>query len=103
VLGWNQLALAGVVAVYGLLAILRAGESTDPSMRELEELAGISPEFVADLTRKVYGSVIVVVMLVQGILARNYFRQKARVEDFRRKTPSWVLRTLTEFAAPGSR
>jgi len=94
ILGWNQLALAGVVAVYGLLGILRAGEPTDPSMRQLEELAGLSQDLVADLTRMVYGSIIVAVTLVQVILARYYFRQKARVEDFRRRTPPWVIRTL---------
>lgn len=102
ILGWNQLVLAGVIAVYGVLAILRAGEPSDPSMQQLEELAGISPEVIADLTRKVYGAVIIAVTLVQSILARYYFRQQGRVEDFRRRTPAWVTRTLTELA-PQSR
>lgn len=103
VLGWNQLALAAVVAVYGLVAILRAGEATDPSMQQLEELVGISPELVAEITRRVYGSAIVAVALIQGVLARYHFRQRARMEDFRRRTPSWVLQTLTDSGAAASR
>jgi hypothetical protein len=96
VLGWNQLILALVVTGYCLLVIWRAGAGPDPALREVEELLGISPDLVADLTRTVYGAVIVVVWPVQALLARYHFGRKDRMEEFRRATPPWIQDLLRE-------
>jgi hypothetical protein len=95
VLGWNQLLVAAVIAGYCVFAILGARRGPDESMRELEEAAGISSETVADLTLLIYGSVAVVVGLVQALLARYHFRAGAAVEAFRRETPAWAIELLS--------
>jgi hypothetical protein len=100
-LGWNQLAVALVIVGYCAFAIVRARRGPDPSMRELEEAAGISAETVADLTLLIYGSIAVVVALVQALLARYHFGARAAVEAFRRETPAWAIELLGS-ARPGS-
>jgi hypothetical protein len=94
VLGWNQLLVAVVIAGYCVYAILRARRGPDASMRALEEAAGISSETVAELTLLIYGSIAVMVALVQVLLARYHFRAGAAVDAFRRETPRWAMELL---------
>jgi hypothetical protein len=94
ILGWNQLVLAGVVAVSCAAAIAKARTSPDPAMKELEELGGISAGLVSGLTTVFYAAVGVIVALVQALLARYHFRARERVAAFRRDTPDWVLELL---------
>jgi len=95
ILGWNQVVLAVVITVYLGFTIVRARTAPNPSVRELEELVGMDPGVVAQLTALVYGAVIVVVDIVQLFMARFHFRREAMVETLRREAPDWVLDVLT--------
>jgi hypothetical protein len=91
ILGWNQIAVGGVVAVYCAAAIVRSRMAPNASMQELEELAGISGDLMSELTTVFYGSVAIVVGIVQGLLARYHFRAGPRLAAFRRATPGWII------------
>lgn len=92
ILAWNQILLALVIAGYCLWVI--RGSTPDPATLELEEAAGIPAELVRDLTRWMYGGIAVVVVVVQGILARWYFAVRGRIAAFRGSVPIWVLEWL---------
>lgn len=93
ILGWNQLATAGVIIAYCLVAIVRAGSSVDPSLDAA--LGASTSALVVRLTRLFYGVVIAVVALSQALLARYYFRREPMLEAFRRETPGWILDVLS--------
>ena len=85
---------AVVVAGYCAGAIIRANASPDASMAELYELAGISPDLVAELTTFVYGGIAALVAVVQVMLARWHFAGGLRLQAFVEGTPAWVLELL---------
>ena len=91
VLGWNQLILAGVVVAYCVATILRSAAAADPSLLELETLAGLAPGTVAELTTALYVAVAVLVAIVQVVLARWHFGAARRIDAFRSATPPWIL------------
>lgn len=94
ILGWNQVILAVVITLYLIGVILRSRTTTDPSVRELEEMVGIEPGLVAQLIALVYGAVMVMVDIIQALTARFHFRRQPMVEALRRGTPDWVLELL---------
>ena len=94
ILGWNQLILGGVIALYCAYAIVSARIAPDPSMQENVEMAGMPADLVSGLTTILYGAVLVIVILVQALLARYHFGAKARIEAFRRETPRWIVELL---------
>ena len=100
VLGWNQLFLGVLIALYCLFTIWHASLSPDPSMKELEDLGGIPAGLVSQLTTFLYGAVAVIVGIVQVLLARYHFRAEARVRAFVNETPEWVRAALA--AASGA-
>lgn len=102
VLGWSELALGAVIAASCLLAILKARAAPDPSLVELSEAAGISLDELAGITTRVYGALIVGVVIAQALVARYHFRNRPKVEQFRRETPPWVLEILRATSAPPS-
>ena len=93
-LGWNQLILGGVIALYCVYSIASARMAPDPSMQEMVEMAGIPADLIGGLTTILYGAVLVIVTLVQLLLARYHFRAKAKVEAFRQETPRWIVELL---------
>lgn len=95
ILGWNQCLLAAVVATYCGFAIASARAAPDPSLAELREAVGISTDVVAQLTTLVYGAVIVVVVVAQGLLARWHFARGPRIEAFLRDTPDWIVDVIS--------
>lgn len=101
ILGWNQLVLAGVIDAYCVMAIYLSRASPDPSVQQLEELAGISQDLVADLTTLFYGAVIAGVTLAGALLALYHFRRRAQVESFRDETPAWAVEILRETGSGG--
>jgi len=46
---------------------------------------------VQQLTLIVYGAVIVATAIFQGLNARYYFIRVARMRDYLRDTPKWVI------------
>ena len=99
ILGWNQVVLAVVVCGYCAVVIARAGAAPDPSMAEIEKLAGFSSDLVAGLTAVVYGGVAVVVTIVQACLTRWHFRAGRRMASFVDETPPWIVDVLRASAA----
>ncbi len=103
ILGWNQVILAAVVGGYCAAAIMNAAAAPDPSMAELEELAGFSADLVAEITMVVYGGVAVLVAIVQALLARWHLRAGSRLAEFVAETPPWIVEVLRASTAPPTR
>jgi hypothetical protein len=91
ILAWNQLFIIGFIAVYCLWRLYSGLAHPNPQLVELEELAGIAPDLVAQVTLFVYGSVIVVTALVQGLLSRFYFGREAQIKSYLEETPPWIV------------
>jgi hypothetical protein len=97
VLGFNQLALAGVLTVYASWRIYHEMNGTG----EYAAIAASNPELgqmlgsVGDLTRMItlaiYGGMIAVAVFAQGGLALYYFTREKYVRDYVAQTPEWVL------------
>lgn len=91
ILGWNQIAIAGVIIGYSLIALLHARASVDPS---LNALGKGTTAMVAQLTRLIYGAVIFAVAVSQALLARYYFHREPMMQAFRNETPDWIVEVL---------
>ncbi len=90
-LGKNQLGLMGLLIAYCLWSIY--GTLTNPitEIEGLEALGEAVGDLATDLTVAVYGVVIVVSGLAQGLNARYYFARTRLVEDYVRETPEWIV------------
>jgi len=98
VLGWNQLAIIGLVVAYCLWQIYTSLVHPNPQLVELEELVGIERELVAQLTIIVYTTVMVITAVAQGLLSRWYFAREKQVKSYLEETPAWIV-TLQKFAS----
>jgi hypothetical protein len=94
ILGWNQVVLGGVIVAYCAFAVVHARVAPGAATRQLEQLGGVAPGLIAQLTTVVYGAIAVLVGLVQLFFARYHFRAEARVRAFRDETPEWVRDVL---------
>ena len=65
--------------------------SPSGEITELEELVGLSPGLVTDMTLTAYGIVIVLTLLFQGLNARYYFLRVQQLKDYLEQTPKWVV------------
>jgi hypothetical protein len=98
-LGWNQLVFLVMIVVYcGWMMYTGINESDTAlseftSNPELSELLG-SPEQVTGLYEllvyAVYGSVIFLSVIFQGLTALYYFSRRKHVEAYVRTTPEWI-------------
>lgn len=90
-LGKNQLGFMGLLIAYCLWSIY--GTITNPitEIAGMEVLTEAVGDLVTDLTMAVYGVVIVVSVLVQGLNARYYFARARLVEEYVRETPEWIV------------
>ena len=88
----NQLGFMAVIITYCVWSIYSTIALPDPEMTELTELLGDGAgELVQSLTLTVYAAVIVATAIFQGLNARYYFVRVARIQDYVRHTPRWVL------------
>lgn len=88
----NQVGFMALIVAYCVWSIYRTVAVSDPQMSELVELLGEgTDELVQSLTLTVYGTVIVVTGIFQGLNARYYFARVARLRDYIRDTPEWIL------------
>ncbi len=96
-LGWNQVGLMTLIIVYCLWMLLTSLTSADPFVAEVAanpELAGSLNQFdhlYKDLVVTVYGTVIVLSVIFQGLNALYYFTRRKHVEAYVQETPEWVL------------
>ncbi len=100
ILGWNQLGLLTMIIVYCLWMIYTGLTGADSFATELRaipdfEAALGSPDQFGDLYRvmvfAVYGTVIVLSLVFQGLNALYYFTRRKYVEAYVRETPPWVV------------
>jgi len=95
-----ELLLLAVVAVYCAFNLLRPPAADG----ELEQaLGGAMPgmdvsAMQASLNTAVYVSVLLITVLVQGLLALKYLRQRAAVERYADEVPQWARDTLESVA-----
>ena len=88
----NQVGFMALIMVYCLWSIYRAVALPGALMTMLTELLGPSAgELVQSLIVTTYVAVIVGTGIFQGLNARYYFVRVARIRDYVRRTPQWVL------------
>ncbi len=87
----NQMGLIGLITAYCLWSMYTTVANPSIQTTELEELAGLPPGLVTDLTLMVYGIVIVLTLLVQGLNARYYFVRVQQLKDYLAQTPKWIV------------
>jgi hypothetical protein len=99
ILGWNQLLLLAMIIGYcawSIYASLYGANSVTQQLRgfaELESSLG-SLDGVDVLVRHVvvvlYGSLIALSVVVQGLTAYYYFSRRKHVENYLAETPQWI-------------
>jgi hypothetical protein len=100
-LGWNQLGLLALIIVYCLWMTLNALLAPSPMIAELRskpELAGLlgSPAELEQmyrlLTLTVYGAVVALSCVFQGLNAAYYFSRRRYLDAYLQETPDWVIK-----------
>ena len=88
----NQVGFLGLIVAYCLWSMYVTVAVPDPEMTQLTDLLGEgTEELIQSLTVIVYAAVIVATAIFQGLNARYYFVRTARIRDYVRDTPPWVL------------
>ncbi len=88
----NQVGLMVLIVVYCLWSMYSVTRAPDPQMAELTELLGEGTgELVQSLTVTVYAVVIGATVIFQGLNARYYHARVAKIEEYLRETPPWVI------------
>lgn len=99
-LGWNQIGFLLLIIVYCLWMIWSGLTSPGPFAAELaakpELAATLGPldqfdELYKFLVVAMYGLMIVLSVVFQGLNALYYFSRRKHVESYVRETPAWVL------------
>lgn len=91
-LGHNQLGLMAVVVLYALWSIYKAKTHPDPDLAQMDQImGGDTSGLVTSLTITVWLVVIGTTGLLQGFMARYYFKRGPMVEAYLRETPAWVI------------
>ena len=108
-LGWNQVALLTLIIVYCLWMLLTGLTGAGPFAAEMEAnpeiAAALGPLDEFDYLYKVlvvavYGTVIVLSAIFQGLNALYYFTRRKHVEAYVQETPDWVL-DVQRMTTPG--
>ncbi|MBX3380204.1 MAG: hypothetical protein KF805_08905 [Phycisphaeraceae bacterium] len=97
-LGWNQVFLALLIISYALWSL----NSTikNPGLTSLTQGTGdpqidaMAKQLTTAVTWGLYGSMVVVGLIVPGLTAVYYFTRGPLVRRFRRETPEWVLEVI---------
>jgi hypothetical protein len=88
----NQVGFLALIVAYCLWSIFVTVVRPDPQMAELTDLlGGGTGELVQSLTVVVYVVVITATVVFQGLNARYYYVRTARIRNYVRDTPPWVL------------
>jgi hypothetical protein len=90
-LGKNQVGLLVVIVVYCLWSIYITTTGENPEMAEIEAMIGDISDLVTELTVMVYGAVIGLSVLFQGLNARYYFSRQRLIREYVQQTPDWVV------------
>jgi hypothetical protein len=88
----NQIGFMILIIAYCAWSMVRTVAAPDPQMAELTDLlGGDTGELVRSLTLTAYATAIVATGIFQGLNARYYYQRVARLRDYLRDTPEWVL------------
>ncbi len=90
-LGRNQLGLMAEVVVYALWEIYKAKVHPDADLAQMEVLGGDTAGLITSLTIIMWVAVIATTGLLQGFMARYYFKRGPMAEAYVRDTPAWVI------------
>ena len=99
-LGWNQVGFLALITVYCLWMVVAGLTSEGPFAAELKakpELAAVFDsmtefdQLYRILIVAVYGTVILLSAVFQGLNALYYFTRRKLVNDYVQNTPDWVL------------
>ncbi len=90
-LGRNQLGFMGLIIVYCLWSMYQIVSDPMTATKGLEAITDSFGPLVTNLALAVYGTVIVLTALFQGLNARYYFVRIERVEDYLTETPGWIV------------
>jgi hypothetical protein len=90
-LGRNQLGFMALIIAYCLWSMYQAVSNPITEIQGLETIADAYGSLVTELTLVVYGGVIALTVLFQGLNARYYFTRTQHVEEYRRETPGWIV------------
>ena len=90
-LGRNQLGFMALLSGYCLWSIYRTVTNPITQLEELEAMVGSTGDLVTNLTLAVYGTVLLLSFIFQGLNARYYFARTKRVQDYISETPTWII------------
>ena len=90
-LGRNQLGFMALIIVYCLWSMYQTLSNPITEIAGLEAIAGSVGDLVTNLTLAVYGGMIVLTAVFQGLNARYYFARVKRMEHYLDKTPEWIV------------
>lgn len=88
----NQIGLMALIILYCIWSMYRAVSAPDPQIAEMSEILGEDAgDLIRSLTLTLYGAVIAATAIFQGLNARYYFVRVARMREYLRLTPAWVV------------
>ena len=96
-LGWNQLALAGLLIGYAAWGLYNALLGPDPlaatiaAAPETAELLAPYSGFARMISAAVYVGVALIAVFAQGGTAWYYFTREKYVRAYREQTPAWIV------------
>lgn len=97
ILGFNQLALAGILIIYAcweLYVSSRSGGTaaalgvTDP---DVAQMLGPVQDLTTMISHAVYGSLILIAVFAQGSMALYYFTRVRLIRNYVATTPEWII------------
>ncbi len=97
VLGWNQIALLGLIVAYAawMMGVALLGPNPYAEIIRQEPLAADMLGGIGDLYTKmsiaVYGGLILGTLLFQGLNALYYFTRAGLLRSYLAETPAWVV------------
>ena len=97
VLGWNQLALLGLIVAYAAwmmgVGLLEANPYEEVMQREpaTVQMLGDIGSLYKTLTVAVYGALIVGTLIFQGLNSLYYFTRAQILRGYLAETPAWVV------------
>jgi len=99
-LGWNQVGFLALIIAYCVWMLFTGLTGEGPFAAELKTKPELRAAFASldgmdqlyrVLIAAVYGTVIVLSVVFQGLNAVYYFTRRKHVSDYVRETPDWVL------------
>ncbi|MBI1373862.1 MAG: hypothetical protein GC159_14155 [Phycisphaera sp.] len=102
-LGWNQVTFMALLVIYSVFNIILVETGNSGIGDELQselggyDLSGVDVDgLVRASTLAIYGTLIIVSVLFQGLwFARSYFKNARLAQEFHDETPEWVVDIVT--------